>query len=193
MQGLDKQVAKDKKQFYFKHLNLDTGEVIQGFTHELKLYEKELWKNPPLDCAYRLNESKYRKAKKVRDKISKIVYSGQAIFVTLTFSDDTLKNTSQATRRRYVARYLKSQCCNYAANIDYGSQNGREHYHAIVDKKLDHNLWSCYGAINFKQVRNTHGDVMGVSKYISKLTNHALKNKGLQPRLIYSRDIKNNV
>ena len=53
-------------------------------------------------------------------------------FATLTFSEDTLKDTNQATRKTYISRFLKQYTFYYIANIDYGSLNEREHYHAIV-------------------------------------------------------------
>lgn len=70
----------------------------------------------------RLNESKKRKASKVKDKIHELVMNNNAIFITLTFNNDTLAKTSAITRRRYVARYLKANCDKYVANIDFGAK-----------------------------------------------------------------------
>lgn len=53
-------------------------------------------------------------------------------FVTLTFDEDTLKDTSKDTRHTYISRFLKDNAFYYIANIDYGTKNDREHYHAIV-------------------------------------------------------------
>lgn len=141
-----------------------------------------------IDCADRLNESKYRKSKKVRDKISKLVLSDNAIFITLTFNDNTLSKTSVLTRRRYVARYLKQNCKEYVANIDFGGLNGREHYHAVVSKDIDFKKWHKFGAINAERVRPLEDSPKRISRYITKLTNHALKVGAIAPRLIYSRN-----
>lgn len=53
-------------------------------------------------------------------------------FATLTFKPEVLESTSKQTRRTYIARFLKEYTYYYIANIDYGSQKQREHYHAIV-------------------------------------------------------------
>lgn len=140
-----------------------------------------------IDCADRLIESKYRKQKKVRDKIAHLVLCDSAIFITLTFKDSVLSKTSAETRRRYVARYLKQNCKEYVANIDFGALNGREHYHAVVSKDIDFNEWYKLGAINAERVRPLENSTKRISRYISKLTNHALKVGCVAPRLIYSR------
>lgn len=140
-----------------------------------------------IDCADRLLESKYRKAKKVRDKITNLVLTNSAIFITLTFKDSVLSKTSDLTRRRYVARYLKENCKEYVANVDFGALNGREHYHAVVSKDVDLSKWYRYGAIQVERVRPLEDSTKRISRYISKLTNHALKVGCVAPRLIYSR------
>lgn len=191
-EGVDKIVAKTKREEYKKScewqlLNED-GEVafvmVNSLYQDFIDYCKEV---PSLDCAMRLNESKYRKAKKVRDKISDLVLSGKAIFITLTFTDKILAKTSVITRRRYVARYLKANSKNYVANIDFGSKKGREHYHALVDSDIDFSNWYKYGAVKVERVRTSESDLARVSLYVSKLTNHALKVGENAPRLIYSR------
>lgn len=155
--------------------------------------------------ALQVGKSSREKAKRVRDKISTLVLSGHCIFLTLTFRDDVLDSTSMQTRRRYVARFLKAQCKGYAANIDFGDDGrkrlyvdrngkermstGREHYHALVYAPVDVNLkaWS-YGRIDAERVHDSSKDLEKCSKYVAKLSNHALKvNKGIAPRLIYSR------
>lgn len=92
-------------------------------------------------------------------------------FVTLTFDDETLNNTSEQTRHRYVSKYLKENVRCYYANVDYGSKNEREHYHAVVSDRVDFTKWN-YGSINAKQVRRSTD---GIATYMRKLTNHANK------------------
>lgn len=65
-----------------------------------------------------------------------MVGSGNAKFLTLTFNDSFFdRGTSEDTRRKYIRRFLKEQCQEYVANVDYGDKNGREHFHAIVVPK----------------------------------------------------------
>lgn len=133
------------------------------------------------------------KKKRVREKVSKMVLSGNCVFLTLTFTDKTLKETSKETRRRYVARYLKSQSPYYVANIDFGDKKGREHYHALAYGRVDPAPWHDYGAIKILPVHKSEKDMKKVSAYVAKLSRHALKKsthdkKGAScPRLIYSR------
>lgn len=155
--------------------------------------------------ATQVNYSRMRRSARVRQKIEYLVMTGNCIFLSLTFRDDVLSRTSRETRRRYVARFLKSECLCYAANIDFGddgnirdyiaddgsskTSTGREHYHALVYCPDGVNLkaWK-YGNIDAERVRTSKKDLEKVSKYVAKLSNHALKvNGGHAPRLIYSR------
>lgn len=137
-----------------------------------------------------LNNNRYKRVKYLRAKVSDIVLNGKAIFLTLTFTDDVLASTSVETRRKYVRRYLKEECDKYCANIDFGSKNGREHYHAIISAKngfVDLHKWQ-YGAINAQHIRTTENDCKKTCKYIAKLTAHAIKEStGHAYRIIYSR------
>lgn len=193
IKGIDKQVADIKRANYKKvsktyYLDND-GVVLYSLSSNCWDTMLEPYRNGynMIDCADRLNDSKYRKSKKVRDKITKLVLTNNAIFITLTFNDKTLSKTSAETRRRYVARYLKLNCKEYVANIDFGALNGREHYHAVVSKDIDFSKWYKYGVINAERVRPLENSTERISRYITKLTNHALKVGCIAPRLIYSR------
>lgn len=140
--------------------------------------------NDSIDCALLLIDSKKRKIQKVKSKISDIVLNNNAVFITLTFTDEVLARTSATTRRRYVSRYLKSQGCEYVANIDFSPDIEREHYHAVISTRVDLKAWK-YGFSFAEKVRCHNSDLQRVSKYITKLTAHALKVDST--RLIYSR------
>jgi hypothetical protein len=138
--------------------------------------------------AQRLNNNEYKRVKRLKDKMLKSVLSNQAIFLTLTFNDKALAETTPRTRRRYVSRFLKSQSQFYIANIDFGTDKGREHYHAVlVAQKVDYSMWRKLGAINGKRVAPSDKSNVRVSKYVAKLSNHAIKETARQVRLIYSR------
>jgi hypothetical protein len=191
-EGLDRRVANIKKDLYkkSKYITHDDDGIVESVTSPLWCDWVKVYKNNPrYDCALKLNESKYRKAKKVREKISDLIKDGRAYFLTLTFRNDVFEKTSPETRRKYVARYLKEQSPVYVANIDFGGKKGREHYHAIVEGKIDYKYWfDNYGCVVAELIRNQDNDVKRTSKYLSKLTNHALKVQGIVPRLIYSRN-----
>lgn len=192
--GIDKEVATIKRECYKR---AKVCYIIDS--HEGTLIDKNIdmteWANwlkdniekPKYDCALRLNKSKYNKAKKVRDKIAKLCEGDKAVFITLTFTDEVLSKTSPQTRRRYVARYLKEQSNVYVANVDYSPDKHREHYHAVIEGEADFSKWP-YGFVYAEHIRTSRDDLMRTSKYVSKLTSHALKVCQSTPRLIYSRD-----
>lgn len=150
-----------------------------------------------------VSSSMYHRCKKCRSKISSIVQGGCAWFGTLTFKDSVLASTTYQTRRRYVARLLKSVSTCYVGNIDYGDKTKnkeskeREHYHFVCysDHQPDLSWWgdNC-GFFKVTKVGCSEDDLKAVSKYTAKLSRHALKNSTNEgsskpcPRLIYSRN-----
>ena len=160
-----------------------TIKELEALFNEYKAFYGEQWK-----VAFQVINNKYRRTKKLRRKIEPIVLSNEGQFITMTFRDDVLDTTSEATRRTYVMRYLKSVSPKfYVANIDYGKKKSREHYHAVIKGHIDYKPWRKYGSINSKLIRATDKDNEKISKYITKLTNHAIKKTTKQPKLIYSR------
>ena len=187
---IDRRVAEAKRECYqrSKYMNINEYDgVVDSVVSPLWCeWVKVNKNNPKIDCALRLNKSKYNKAKKVREKIEDLVKNNHAVFITLTFTNDVLEKTSPITRRRYVARYLKETSNIYVANVDYSPTKNREHYHAIIMNRADLTKWQ-YGYVYAEEIRNHDFDVMRTSKYVAKLSSHALKT-GLTTRLIYSRD-----
>lgn len=139
----------------------------------------------------RINEASYKRSERLKTRITKIITENESLFLTLTFNDDTLNSTTEKERRVAVTRYLKQYNCQYVANIDYGAQNHREHYHAVIGcKHVDNEKWQKkYGAIKFERIRlkNNEEDITKISKYIAKLSNHAIKETTKRSALIYSR------
>lgn len=193
LKGIDKKVASVKRQTYKEikriYISDNNGEILTEMFSSAWDIQVKPYANGfnMIDCAIRLNESKYRRAKRLKDRITNMVLYEQPVFITLTFNDSTLAKTTAEKRRRLVQRYLKENCLKYVANIDYGSKKGREHYHALVSNDIVFDNWYKYGAINGERVRSNVDSPARISKYITKLTNHALKVEGLQPRIIYSR------
>lgn len=139
-----------------------------------------------------LNSSKRGKTNRAKKRISSIIDYGEAFFLTLTFTDSVMANTSVETRHAYVKRFLGEYCDNYIANIDYGDKTGREHYHAVCNSVHDLTFYWTYGHIKMQKIGKKDSDVTKLSRYVSKLSMHAVKESttsGLkQPRLIYSRN-----
>lgn len=125
-------------------------------------------------------------------KIYKKYKKYKIIFGTLTFSDETLEKTSKETRRRLVARYLKSDknVVHYIANIDYGDEKEREHYHFLAFAKDKIEMKWNKGFSYFKELKQTRKDIKATTKYILKLNNHCFKESTKLERLIRDRQKK---
>ena len=137
--------------------------------------------------AHRVNRNRNMRAYRLRRRTKTLIESGKAVFLTLTFTDKVLSSTTAETRRRYVQRYLNDQCDFYCANIDFGFNNGREHYHAIVNDRIDLSAWA-YGSVNAQRIRTHSSDVKRTAKYITKVTRHQIKEStGKAWNIIYSR------
>ena len=151
-------------------------------------------KKANLGFEYSIWESNKARKLRLSKRVSKIVLSKKAQFLTLTFAPSYFERVPNAeTRRTYIRRFLKEQCSDYVANIDFGEDNGREHYHAIVIPKNEFIDYQPYcdtfekSRIYAEHVKVNGKSVDNISKYINKLTNHALKENGQYKRLIYSR------
>lgn len=147
--------------------------------------------------ALRLINSNNKRRVRCYDKIISLFNNYKVVyFGTLTFTNDVLDKTSKDTRRRYVSRYLKSISECYVANIDFGDKdknpesNEREHYHCLLAIDTMPSGWR-YGFSKFKKVVISDTSSTCLSKYIVKLSRHALKQtgNGKAPRLIYSKSV----
>ena len=184
---LQKHVSKT---FYADYVLQAYGEVINhkysieeaiAISEQMQEFNQEEWNE-----ARKINDAYYHRVKRLKKKIARMLESGNCIFLTFTFTDKVLETTNADTRRQKVRRFLSSYNCDYVANIDFGAKNGREHYHALIQTDLvDYKAFD-YGALNGEKVRSTN-DFVKLAKYISKLTNHAIKDTCKGARMIYNR------
>lgn len=176
----------------YDYLYLDTGKRLKQFNiYQYKLKAlKENYNDKVFSVADSMLRGRYEKVKRIKDRLTDYILTNRAYFLTLTFRDEVLENTSEVTRRRYVARFLKELSDKYVANIDFGSLNNREHYHAIIIDYKDTIKWR-YGFIKVMKVGTNESSPVKLSKYITKLSYHAVKDStryGLTfRRLLYSR------
>lgn len=178
--GLD---IKVRKALHQNFVSKDGVDHLQPLRDEYGAHKVEV--------ALGLLTTRRQRKKRIVDKFGTYINSGKCQFLTLTFDDEALNSTTPQTRRTAVARFLKDNCVQYIANIDFGEDERfthREHYHAIVlADKVNYKDWHRYGALKAKKIRPTKRDCELAGKYLAKLTNHALKVTGCVPRLIYSR------
>lgn len=160
-----------------------------------------------VELAIKAKNAHYQKVSRLKKRIAFILTNApSSYFVTLTFSDEVLQATSEQTRRQYVRKFLKANAngTHYVANIDYGSKNGREHYHAITNFpcnswKYGHQLSKpilLYAPLSAKydnlpdeeyKLKAFETTQKRLSKYTAKLGFHAVKETTRDASLIYSR------
>lgn len=141
------------------------------------------------ECLKILKANHYR-VKRLENRINAIISQNDSVFLTLTFSDTALSNTTAQTRRKAVQRFLKSCNAPYVANIDFGidkTKTMREHYHAVIGCcDIDYKKWrDTYGLIKGERIIIKNNKAL--AKYVSKLTNHAIKEQARRSSLLYSR------
>ena len=175
----------------------------------------ELCGNEVIRVCKNLNRAFYKRRKKVKRRIEYMVTTGNCIFLTFTFTDDTLNSTTSDYRRKRVVKFCEKYNCLYVGNIDFGvkdeyidklgvSHQGthREHYHVVIQcDEVDYSDWlkdnRCndkvkLGTINGIKVRKVE-DAQAIATYITKLSNHAIKSSTissedyLRSRVIYSK------
>lgn len=198
---LSKYVAYRKYQF-LSFDDYDHEEFGSLYSHA----EDELCDVSPDDftrCEQLYNNNRSRCAR-LRKKIEKMTCCGHCYFFTFTFRDSVFESTNSQTRRDYVRRFLDYNGFVFCANIDFGGQNGREHYHAIAccenpirENPSNHNRfilcdladswYNSFGFCNIQKVSVNDSSCKALSKYINKLANHSLKDSTQEHRLIYSR------
>lgn len=154
--------------------------------------------------ALKIIKNNNKRVKRLKTYLKKMFqqteYNARCYFITLTFVDQNLKVTSEETRRRYVARALKGtkNVVDYIANIDYGeSEKGthREHYHAVIliNGQLDYKEFQeryqkiTKSASYIREIRASKTSKVRLAKYLSKLTNHAIKESTKNKHLIYCK------
>lgn len=169
----------------------ETGELITTLTSDyFDLQEstynalKDIISPQTLKHCEQIDHNKYKRTTRLRKRIRHMMAKYQCYFITLTFTDEVLSNTSEETRRQYVRRTLQSFSTEYVANIDYGTDNGREHYHALTNAPIE--SWA-YGFFNVKKVANRETSITKIPIYITKLGHHSLKHTTKGSYLIYSR------
>lgn len=178
--GVVSYALRTNKPYYSSFNELLNYCIDNELTHELK------------ECM-KINHAEYERVKRLKERVRALLCRGSCLFLTLTFTDATLTKTTPKQRRVAVVRYLKQFDGAYIANIDFGvdkTKTMREHYHALIQcDRVDFTKWRKFGNINAEKVRlkDIDTDTIKLSKYVSKLTNHAIKEQAKRSSLIYSR------
>ncbi len=123
---------------------------------------------------------------RLRSRIDLMLNLGECIFLTFTFTDRSLAVYSIDYLRLCVKRFLNAYSSLYIANVDYGKENGRIHFHAIaLASHIYLKSWK-FGALNAERIHTTE-DSLCLARYVGKLANHSVKESTRRESIIYSR------
>lgn len=126
-----------------------------------------------------LNRGRQRRIKTLKVFIQNKVFNhaqNNAYFGTLTLNEDYVGIPLENLKRR-IKRVLLKHCQSVVLNVDYGSINNRLHFHCVVlcdDIEALENDYK-FGFTLFKPINLEENDKKKISKYLSKLTYHAIK------------------
>lgn len=143
------------------------------------------------DECQRIAKADYTRKRRLQIRINYLLEHYDCYFLTLTFTDTVLQNTTSDTRKKYITNFLSSLNTYYIANKDFGTQNSREHYHCIIARRIPTEKLTeyieKYGACYAEPIKKSELASLRLSKYVSKLTNHAVKETAQRSALLYSR------
>lgn len=185
-EGIYKAYAKARRNTY---LGFEVGN-LNDFECNLSDEYGPQWYEIVEECK-RIGNSSYQRIKRLKERIKCLMHEGKCLFLTLTFNPETLNNTTSEYRRQLVIDFLKATNSQYIANIDFGKENEREHYHAIIQShEVDYTLWHPFGAVKGEKVHLRANCETKLAKYIDKLALHSIKDTTHKNRLIYSRRLE---
>lgn len=125
--GLCEIEKKISKTFYVNDINKLYGMNIENsntysieMANQLLEYYTEHCPNDLLE-AKKINHATYERVKRLKNRIAKLLEK-PCLFLTLTFTNESLSNTSAITRRRYVTRYLNNFNTEFVGNKDFGKK-----------------------------------------------------------------------
>lgn len=147
----------------------------------------------------RQSASKQRKI--IEDHIRWLIGNAERLgndlfFGTWTFNDKALE-LKPRTRRETIGKII-GKLEDYILNIDYGKENGREHYHGIIAVKrgtydITEMVWSDkykswllnidildkykLGYYDLQAIKTNYESEKKLARYITKLTQHSIKEK----------------
>ena len=137
--------------------------------------------------------SRYQKCSRIKKRFIYLIARYKYLyFVTFTF-DDYYINLCDRSRKDLIksSLYGFSSDIKYILNIDFGKNTERLHYHCIVatndNGDLNSFLQNNYPCFSYtEKIRISKEDLKRTSKYINKLSNHAIKDSTKRSRLLYN-------
>lgn len=176
------------------------------FTYQLNQqlrYCENIYCNTPfvsLTCDYygesvvneniRLCYNRQIRSSRVKSRLLKLIvksnlFNDDTYFCTFTINNRYI-NLPYLTLRKYFTDFLKSNFLSYIGNVDYGSLNGRLHFHAVIRCRGQPTDWP-YGFFKYQRLFNDVENCGCCANYLNKLSNHSTK---VCSKIISSEDLR---
>lgn len=140
-------------------------------------------------------KNEYERFERCKNRIDNMfIDSKNLFFLTFTISnkyyDDMYEN--QENFQRKIKKFLNDlNCIDWCFNLDFGSNNGRLHAHAIISHNNStfdlQDLQKKWKIGNIDVAKTYNDNSYALEKYLSKFTNHSFKNTTMC-RVQYSRN-----
>lgn len=135
--------------------------------------------------------SRYNKFSRIKKRLVYLLNHRKNLwFCTFTFDEDYI-NKCDRTKRDLIKDVLSDKDFLYMMNVDYGKKTEREHYHVILGTDYDidldsfiHYYYPCH--CNAKLINRCEDDLIRLSKYINKLSNHCIKDSTKKKKMYFS-------
>lgn len=189
--GTYKKVMAEKKVLYQNgKLYLESDRSTYG--NEIDLNAFTVANEEDVKECLRMRDNRKTRMRPLKDRI---VYwlewrdkTVDVYFITFTFTDECLRSMTSDTRKQYIRRTLGTFCEDYFGNIDYGKENGREHFHFVIVVKKDVNPLNEVqklkelGAVYIEKWKPTkrrskEDAIDATTNYTDKLAMHAVKDE----------------
>lgn len=150
-------------------------------------------RSPFGSIAEKTNRNFFNRSKRLEKRINFMFdLKRRVFFLTFTFNDNALARYSEKALKKAVLDYVRKNCEYYVVNKDFGAENARLHFHAVVvakNDKVDTQVWNeKYGFMFYRVCGKKRRDKQNIKLYVTKLARHTVKDTTAQDeRLIYSR------
>lgn len=164
--------------------------IVKGISYEESyIYKHDLLSNYIDSNFYKkiinFNRNMSSKKRRCRAKLEEMCKNFNYVyFMTYQLYDDVLALKDE-TQKKLVSKWLKGKSNMYVLNVDYGDLKGRKHFHAVFGTNDKIPYKSLESNITLKLIPNKLDDKERISKYITKLSAHAVKISTKNQRLTY--------
>ena len=129
----------------------------------------------------------YKHETRCKSRVKEIITQGNPYFMTFTLNNESLDKDMDKLLRSIKKALNELGATQYIINTDYGTKKGRLHFHTVATfpKQLDYitvknekyiaNSSYLHGHVHLKFISDAQTADSNITKYITKVYNHAHK------------------